>query len=117
MENIQTQSYRQLIYEGINGLTPEVLTEIVDFVYFVRKRSMEPQAFAEDLRTALLNKELRDLSRAEEQHLDKEFENYDKLYPREKNIEDVALVHAIKEGANTKSISRTEVFSILEGKV
>lgn len=31
-------------------------------------------------------------------------------------IEDIALVHAIKEGENTKSVSRAEVFSILEGK-
>ena len=83
MENTQTHTYRQLIYEGINGLTPDMLAEIVDFVYFVRKRNLEPQAFAEDLRTTLLNKELRDLSRNEEQHMDKEFEDYDKLYPCE----------------------------------
>jgi len=31
-------------------------------------------------------------------------------------MEDMALVRAIKEGENTKSISRVEVFSILEGK-
>ncbi len=31
-------------------------------------------------------------------------------------IEDIALVRAIKEGENTKSVSRAEVFSILEGK-
>jgi len=83
MENTQTHTYRQLIYEGINGLTPEALVEIVDFVYFVRKRTLEPQAFEEDLRTALLNKELRDLSREEEQHMDQEFKDYDNFHPRE----------------------------------
>ncbi len=83
MENTQTHTYRQLIYEGINGLAPEALVEIVDFVYFVRKRTLQPHDFEEDLRTALLNKELRDLSREEEQHMDKEFEDYDKLNPRE----------------------------------
>lgn len=62
-----------------------------------------------------MNKELRDLSRDEEQHTDKEFENYDKLYPREWD-EDNALVRAIKEGEDTESISRAEVFNILEGK-
>jgi hypothetical protein len=31
-------------------------------------------------------------------------------------IEDIALVRAIKEGENTKSVNRAEVFSILEGK-
>lgn len=117
MENTQIRVYRQLIYEGISGLSPEALIEIVDFVFFVRKRILQPNDFEADLQTALLNKELRDLSRGEEQHMDKEFEDYDKLYPREENIEDVALVHAIKEGGNKKSVSRTEVFNILEGKV
>jgi hypothetical protein len=31
-------------------------------------------------------------------------------------LEDIALVHAIKEGEDTESASRAEVFSILEGK-
>jgi hypothetical protein len=31
-------------------------------------------------------------------------------------LEDMALIHAIKEGESTKSASRDEVFSILEGK-
>lgn len=30
-------------------------------------------------------------------------------------LEDIALVHAIKEGEVTESVSRAEVFSILEG--
>ena len=117
MENTQTHTYRQLIYEGLSGLSPEALVEIADFIFFVRKRTLQPNDFEADLQTALLNKELRDMSRVEEQHMDKEFEDYDKLYPHEKNIEDVTLVHAIKEGENTKSVNRTKVFSILEGKV
>jgi len=31
-------------------------------------------------------------------------------------LEDIALVRAIKEGETTESVSRAEVFSILEGK-
>jgi len=31
-------------------------------------------------------------------------------------LEDIALAHAIKEGETTKSISRAEVFKILESK-
>jgi hypothetical protein len=31
-------------------------------------------------------------------------------------LEDIALVRAIKEGETTKSVSRAEVFHILEGK-
>ena len=78
-----TQTYQQLIIEGIQGLSPTVLAEIADFVYFVRKRELQPQAFEEELRQALLGAELRQLSSDEETHLEKEFENYDQRYPRE----------------------------------
>lgn len=77
------QTYQQLIIEGIRGLPPEILAEIADFIYFVRKRALQPQAFEEDLQNALLRFELRQLSRDEEAHLEKEFEGYDQLYPRE----------------------------------
>jgi len=77
------QTYRQIILEGIKGLPPEVLAEIADFVYFVRKRALQPQAFEEELQTVLLNAELRQMSRDEEAHLEKEFEGYDRLYPRD----------------------------------
>ncbi len=78
-----TLAYQQLIFEGIKGLSPEALVEVVNFIYFVRKRTFQPAAFEEELRTVLLNTELRGLSREEEIHLEKEFEDYDKLYPRE----------------------------------
>ena len=78
-----TQIYQRLIVEGIKGLRQETLAEIVDFVYFVRKRALEPQAFQEDRKRALLEVELQQLSRDEEAHLEKEFENYDQRYPRE----------------------------------
>jgi len=78
-----TQSYQQLILEGIKGLPPEILAEIADFIYFVRKRAVQPQVFEEELQNALMRVELRQLSRDEEAHLEKEFEGYDQLYPRE----------------------------------
>jgi hypothetical protein len=75
--------YEQLIVEGLKGLPPEALSEIADFIYSVRKRLLQPHTFAEERRDALLTAELRQLSRDEEVHLEKEFEEYDKLYPRE----------------------------------
>jgi hypothetical protein len=78
-----TLAYQQLIYDGIKGLSSEALVEVVNFIYFVRKRTFQPAIFEEELRTALLDTELRGLSREEEFHLEKEFEDYDKLYPRE----------------------------------
>jgi len=80
---MSTQNYEQLVIEGIKGLPPEILAEIADFIYFVRKRALQPQAFEEELHSALLRAELRQLRRDEEAHLEKEFEDYDKLYPRE----------------------------------
>jgi hypothetical protein len=77
------QTYQQLIIEGIKGLPPEILAEIADFIYFVRKRAVQPQAFEEELENARLRVELRQLSRDEETHLEKEFEGYDQLHPRE----------------------------------
>ena len=78
-----TQNYEQLIAEGIKGLPPEILAEIADLIYFVRQRALQPQVFEEELQKALLGAELRQLSRDEEAHLEKEFEDYDRLYPRE----------------------------------
>jgi hypothetical protein len=80
--SMTAQSYQQLIIEGIKGLPPEILAEIADFIYFVRQRAVQPQAFEEELENALLRVELRQLSRDEEAHLKKEFEGYDQLYPR-----------------------------------
>ena len=77
------QSYQQLIIEGIEGLPPEILAEITDFIYFVRKRTLQSHTFEEELQNSLLKVELRQLSRDEEAHLEQEFENYDKYYPLE----------------------------------
>ena len=76
-------TYQQLILEGIAGLPQETLLEIVDFIYFVRKRTLQPRAFAEDIQHVLLQAELRQLSRDEEAHVEDEFKDYDTLYPRE----------------------------------
>ena len=78
-----TPTYQQLIIEGIKGLPPEVLAEITDFVYFVRKRILQLQAFEEEIQNTLLREELRQLSRDEEAHAEQEFAGYDQLYPRE----------------------------------
>ena len=77
-----TPTYQQLILEGIKGLPPEVLAEITDFVYFVRKRLLQPHAFAEEIQNTLRREELRQLSRNEEAHVEQEFAGYDQLCPR-----------------------------------
>jgi hypothetical protein len=67
-------TYQQLIIEGLQGLPSETLAEITDFVYFVRQRALQPQSFAEELQNVSIRMELRQLSRDEEAHLEKEFE-------------------------------------------
>ncbi len=80
---LPSQPYHQMVIDGIKGLPPEMLAEIVDFIYFVRKRKFEPTAFSEDLRFLMLNSELRKLDEKEASHLEKEFEGYNERYPRE----------------------------------
>lgn len=76
-----TQTYQQLIAKGIEGLPPEALAEIADFIFFVRKRALQPQAF-EELQSGLLSAELAKLSKDAEAHLEKEFDGYEQAYPR-----------------------------------
>ncbi len=68
-----TQALEEMIREGIKGLPPENLAEIADFVYFVRKRVLRPEVFADELRELSLRAELKQLSREEEAHLETEF--------------------------------------------
>ena len=75
------QTYQMLINEGIKGLPGETLAEIVDFIYFLRKRALQPEDFERELQNTLLITELKQLNSDEEAHLEKEFENYDNLYP------------------------------------
>ncbi|MBW3624198.1 MAG: hypothetical protein KY468_12395 [Armatimonadetes bacterium] len=75
--------YEQLILKGIKGLSPEALAEITDFIYFIRKRTLHPQAFEDELRGVLLLEDLTQLSRDEADHLEQEFEDYARRYPHE----------------------------------
>lgn len=75
------KNYKQLILEGINGLPPELLVEIADFVYFVRRRSAQPDVFEQELENALLHVDLKQLRQSELNHLEEEFEDYDQRFP------------------------------------
>jgi hypothetical protein len=49
----QKKSYEQLIMEGLQDLPQDILAEIVDFVYFVRRRATQPHLFAVERQAAL----------------------------------------------------------------
>jgi hypothetical protein len=49
----QQKSYEQLIMEGLQDLPQDILAEIADFVYFVRRRATQPYLFAAERQAAL----------------------------------------------------------------
>ncbi len=77
------QVSQQMIIDGIQTLPQEALVEIADFVYFIRQKFIHPQSFKNQIRDSLLRTELHSLSKAETTHLEKEFADYEKLYPHE----------------------------------
>ena len=77
------ETYQQLILEAIKGLSPEALCEITDFIFFIRKRTTQPEAFEAEMESVLLARDLKQLNQQESTHLEKEFEDYDQLYPCE----------------------------------
>ncbi len=66
------QEFRTLIMQGMEGLPTESLAEIADFVFFIRKRVLQPKAFEDELRASLIREELKSFSRSEEAHLEQE---------------------------------------------
>jgi hypothetical protein len=83
MSSMTMPSYEQLIIHGIQGLPPELLAEVADFVYFLRKRAMQPDIFEEERYAALLDTELHQLDAGELAHLESEIESYGQRYPEE----------------------------------
>lgn len=47
-------SYEELILAGIKGLPQDLLAEVADFVYVVRKRFTQPQVLDQELELILL---------------------------------------------------------------
>lgn len=79
---MNTQNYEQLIVTGIKGLPQEMLREVADFVYFLRRRAANPESFEEEQYHVLIEQELSNLNESETEHLEEEFADYDNLYPR-----------------------------------
>lgn len=77
------EAYRKLIVEGIEQLPPDLLAEIADFVLLIRRKHLNPEAYQEELRQALLQHNLSVLDRNEAAHLEEEFDAYDKRHPVE----------------------------------
>jgi len=75
------RNYKKLIMEGIDDLPSDILAEIASFVYFVRRRAVQPDLFEQELENALMYVDLKQLDQAELSHLEEEFKDYDRRYP------------------------------------
>jgi hypothetical protein len=64
------------LLEYTKGLPKEALQEILDFVQFIRQKNLKQSADS-------IQTELSALSKSQAIHLEKEFEDYRKLYPLE----------------------------------
>ncbi len=79
---MRTTSYEKIILSGIKGLPSDTLREIADFVYFVRRRAIDPKSFEDEQFRALVEEDLSSLNEAELEHLEEEFADYESVYPR-----------------------------------
>ncbi len=78
---METTSYEKIIVSGIKGLPTETLREIADFVYFVRRRAVDPKSFEDEQFRALVEGDLSSLDESEAKHLEEEFADYESKYP------------------------------------
>jgi len=71
-----TAQLEKALIKYSKGLPKEALEEILDFIQFIRQKRLKK---GDDNLTA----ELSILSKSQAEHLEKEFEDYKKLYPNE----------------------------------
>lgn len=79
---METTSYEKIIVSGIKGLPAETLREIADFVYFMRRRAVDPKGFQDEQFRALIESDLSALNESELEHLEEEFADYESVHPR-----------------------------------
>ena len=70
---------KQLITEGIKDLPQSYLSEVADFVLFIRRKAHEQQPF--DIEA--IQDELRLMNAHEVQHLEDEFADFAQRFPKE----------------------------------
>jgi hypothetical protein len=75
--------YQEMINEGIKEVPESALAEIADLVYFVRLRTLSASTPDSDLYSILLDLDLKQVTRDSLHHLEEEFADYDKYYPKE----------------------------------
>ena len=70
----QTIEFEQVIMQGIKDLPQQYLSEVADFVVFLRQKSIKSYNFQDEL--SLMNEH-------QIKHLEDEFKDFDKQFPKE----------------------------------
>jgi hypothetical protein len=81
MEDFEKTHTKEFIWSYIKDLPTESLNEIISFIVYVRKKTLQPELFKSDYN--LLATELSEKDNFETKHLLEEFDNYKTKYPHE----------------------------------
>jgi hypothetical protein len=78
---MNTAKYEKLILTEVKGLSEEALSEVLNFIQFLKQKVGKIKS---DRYEKKASKSLTRLGKSELSHVEEEFANYKKLYPREK---------------------------------
>jgi hypothetical protein len=84
MKNIGAQvPIQEVIWANIKDLPKESISEILDFIVFVRTKTFHPEVLEQPAGRGLFHRDLSTLDETETAHLEHEFADYQALYPHE----------------------------------
>lgn len=75
------EAYQKVILAELEGLPTEVMAEIADFVFFMRRKVQEPYAFVAEREQATLHHILQTGRSESLAHLEEEFVDYEQRFP------------------------------------
>ncbi|MCB9126175.1 MAG: hypothetical protein H6643_16920 [Caldilineaceae bacterium] len=83
MSRMTAETYQEKILAGMDGLPDEVLAEIADYVYYLRRKVTMPDVYAAEVHRGMLQYTLRGGRQDSLTHLEEEFADYDQQFPRD----------------------------------
>jgi len=78
-----TMTYQEKILAGIDGLPDDVLAEITDYIYFLRRNVTLPDVYAAEVQHEVLEYSLRSGRQDSLVHLEEEFADYGVEWPEQ----------------------------------